>query len=122
MKRLLLIIALMVSLGCAGASAKSETPVERERCFTLENRTNQTMRLALCRENGEFFFVELFEPLEIKQACDAEVGPGKFLFCWQEMSTLALDCLSFSVGEEHVPTLYDEEVDIWVEPLNKQNS
>lgn len=118
MKRLIVIIAALLMLGgVVGCSSTQVKETKQDKCFTLENRTNKPMRMALCRENSEFFFAEVFEPMEIKHVCNDEVGTGTFIFCWQDVSTLNLDCLSFIVGEADIPTLYDDEVDIWVTPL-----
>jgi len=109
----------MLSLGCAGVSAKSDATVSNEKCFTLENRTNIPVRMALCRENGDFFFAEVLKPLEIRKVCEEEVGLGNFIFCWQPLTTMDLECQAFTVTEKHTSSLYDDKVDLWVAPRQK---
>lgn len=126
MKRLIVILAALLMLGgvagCAGKQVKAEPKGEPMKCMTLENRTNIEMLMALSPVPGEFFYGEKFEPLQTKQVC-YDWTPGSYMFCWMSQKMMQPSCLQFELTEEDINrTLYDYDVDIWVEPSNKQSS
>lgn len=119
--------ALILLTSCAPSvvgtgSPSSETPGGKMKCMTLENRTNKVVLMALSPVPGEFFFGEKMKPRQLKQVC-YDWTPGRYMFCWTTDDMMEPRCLQFDLTEFEIErTLYDYDVDIWVEPANKKEA
>lgn len=122
--RIALMVAVALSISYAPSVVSMESLNTQESAqpnyhLIVENRTAWKARIAIAPVPGDFFFAEEFGPFEKRAVYDEHLGVGPFMFCWMTEVDMQPNCVRFMIEECNIPTLLDEEVDIWVEPKTK---